>query len=583
MKAPQWIGLLVGGLCLYLLVRGIADRAEELVPPGSYVAAVLMQVASLCVAAAVTVAGCTVLGGDRALTWLLSLLPVVERVVLPYAVTSAMTRPGQPAPGLAGVVDALQLSMCLAGVGAARWAHAAVSGRVRRSGAAQDAPAPERGLERPPERRAASPWAWFLAASICGAAVMAWNGSKVSLPKPPPPQALPRPNGFDDVRAAAALVRDRAALASESKRLHLLIAANPITAPLPTPSAETKALLAANAPALARLEPFLTRDYVEPRPSRGADRASYGPIRDLARLLSLRAMAKAGEGRGRTAMDSGLEAVALGLRVPRGAGVSGALWGGALQSIGREPLWSMVDHLAAEDCRADALRLLRLNRGTVPLWESVQEEKWDVRERLRDQMNRAQDGAPVKPVKSDLVPLSADVRPWMARRMLSEAIQAYSDELDVTTEWARRPYAQRGELPEPSVSLSPASMTAAILSPVSGELSTPLTKDQVLNDLLAVTLALRAYRLERGAYPERLAQLVPRYLDAVPQDPFARSGDLRYRRSGSGYVLYSVGPDTRDDGGRPIDKPLTAQGKPRTRYTVLEDSKGDIVAGVNWR
>ncbi len=69
----------------------------------------------------------------------------------------------------------------------------------------------------------------------------------------------------------------------------------------------------------------------------------------------------------------------------------------------------------------------------------------------------------------------------------------------------------------------------------------------------------------------------------MPQDLFASSGTLRYRRTGTKYILYSVGPDGIDDGGKPIYNPHSAfdANIPNSRYFVRQGSKGDIVAGIN--
>jgi len=66
----------------------------------------------------------------------------------------------------------------------------------------------------------------------------------------------------------------------------------------------------------------------------------------------------------------------------------------------------------------------------------------------------------------------------------------------------------------------------------------------------AVTaLAVERFRLREGRLPETLADL-PRDLSAQTQnDPFGGQ-PLRYRRLSLGYVVYSVGPDRVDDGGR---------------------------------
>jgi hypothetical protein len=73
---------------------------------------------------------------------------------------------------------------------------------------------------------------------------------------------------------------------------------------------------------------------------------------------------------------------------------------------------------------------------------------------------------------------------------------------------------------------------------------------------LHLMLALERFLTDHGEYPGDLAALAPRYLPALPPDPY--TGDpYRYRRlapgedeHGRGYILYSVGFDRQDDGGR---------------------------------
>ena len=62
-------------------------------------------------------------------------------------------------------------------------------------------------------------------------------------------------------------------------------------------------------------------------------------------------------------------------------------------------------------------------------------------------------------------------------------------------------------------------------------------------------LAVMRYRLAAGRLPDALTDLVPIYLDAVPVDPFDGK-DLRYEKLGVGFVVYSIGQDMRDDGGK---------------------------------
>lgn len=71
--------------------------------------------------------------------------------------------------------------------------------------------------------------------------------------------------------------------------------------------------------------------------------------------------------------------------------------------------------------------------------------------------------------------------------------------------------------------------------------------------LLTVEIALRAFAIDQGHAPASLFQLVPQYLQAIPVDPFS-GHSLIYRPTGTNWVLYSVGPDRVDDGGKRLDK-----------------------------
>lgn len=69
-----------------------------------------------------------------------------------------------------------------------------------------------------------------------------------------------------------------------------------------------------------------------------------------------------------------------------------------------------------------------------------------------------------------------------------------------------------------------------------------------------VSVAIERYRLSAGRLPDALADLVPGYLDAVPADPFDGK-ELRYKKLDTGFVVYSIGEDETDNGGKePADK-----------------------------
>ena len=67
--------------------------------------------------------------------------------------------------------------------------------------------------------------------------------------------------------------------------------------------------------------------------------------------------------------------------------------------------------------------------------------------------------------------------------------------------------------------------------------------------LMIADLAVREFAAEAGRCPKSLEELVPTYLTGVPQDPFSDQ-PLRYRPEPPTFVLYSVGQDRQDDGGK---------------------------------
>jgi hypothetical protein len=74
-------------------------------------------------------------------------------------------------------------------------------------------------------------------------------------------------------------------------------------------------------------------------------------------------------------------------------------------------------------------------------------------------------------------------------------------------------------------------------------------KGKALIDAADAALAVEQFRRRHGMLPDRLEQLVPEFLSALPSDPFDGQS-LRFAVTpGGGYVVYSVGKDGVDQGG----------------------------------
>lgn len=72
-------------------------------------------------------------------------------------------------------------------------------------------------------------------------------------------------------------------------------------------------------------------------------------------------------------------------------------------------------------------------------------------------------------------------------------------------------------------------------------------------DCAITALEVERYRLAEGRLPETLEALVPKFIEAVPIDPFDGK-PLRYKRLEKGYTIYSIGEDGEDNGGVPKGK-----------------------------
>lgn len=371
--------------------------------------------------------------------------------------------------------------------------------------------------------------------------------------------------------------------------------------------ADKQLLLDANLETLATLRQGLDYDYAEPY-IRSIKTAFpyYAKFRSMARLLSLEATVREAKGDWNGGMQSRLDAIQLGVKIPHGAPLIGDLVGIACQAIGRHGIWNCVSHLNATETRAAITRLEIIRAQQVPYAEILREEEWMSLENMRDVMRdprwRITMGITPDPEQRfdwhGLILLG-----WSNRVMLGD-MQIYMDKMVALSHLS---YPQEKALAPLTLPQDPLSQMLLPIFSMGRFRETSSMETQ--NALLLTTLALHAYALEHaGQYPLTLQALTPGYVKQAPVDPFAlSSAPLRYRKSNreldtmdyykpeypgqDDYVLYSVGPDGKDDGGLPIDamqhKPISTVGssvpKPddNNRFYVNEASTGDIVAGLN--
>jgi hypothetical protein len=297
-------------------------------------------------------------------------------------------------------------------------------------------------------------------------------------------------------------------------------------------------------------------------------------FREFARLLACAAKTHAEEGDLRSAARDAADAIELGVIIPRGGGLIDSLVGAACAAIGHQALGDLADRLDAPTARATALRLESLERRRWSYAHTLIEER-----RLNHfAIRHLYDGGPARAWRN--------AETWMhdprmkakfvydGPRTTVENTDRWMDTLAARSE---QPWGNQQPLPP-----LPPDLYSQIVLPIYGQYEYKIVHARANAALARTYLAMRAHRLERGAYPESLEALSSAgYLKASPIDAFSPTRSLLgYRRESAGRMtLWSVGPDAKDDAGIPIVE-RSADGKVRRGY-IRAESKGDIVARVN--
>lgn len=381
------------------------------------------------------------------------------------------------------------------------------------------------------------------------------------------------PNAFNDYMAAARLMKD-------ADRIQKAIAASTEERPNRIPLKEKEALIRKNTAALKRIREGFSLPYHEPAlKTTSPEWVHYGKLRALARLLLLEGLVRASKGDHEGAMNSYLDAIHLGEHIQHGSVLIGMLVGVAIQHIGRRNVWETVDHLSAGEALKASQRLKKISELHYPFWRIIQGEKRFALDNFESELQRLKQEGQQNEVE-EWADTDGDDPYLKAAERFGErgTLDRYLAYLDDLTHATRNRFIDRPRYPLPNHDPLIIEMGPVVDLSWMKELIN-LTQ----NRLLAVTLALRAYHAENGNYPETLKELTPVYLKDLPVDPFGRNG-FGYRRDGSKYVLYSIGPDGQDNGGKPIYNPPdeTHRNPPEhVRRFILPESKGDIVAGVN--
>ncbi|MEO7715429.1 MAG: hypothetical protein ABIY70_04465 [Capsulimonas sp.] len=420
---------------------------------------------------------------------------------------------------------------------------------------------------RSPRRSASALMMTVVIAAFAGVVALLWE-----LERDPvmniPTHTVPSPNALDDFARAGKLIPDVNIVNGPGGR--------GVSRALGLSAATQNRVVRDNAPALAALRQGLTRPYMTP-PERSST-ATFDYVVDdrrLARLLALQADIQAAHGDWAASAQTSLDGMQLGEDVPRGGILIHMLVGVAIDAIVREPLMRSVDHLDLAGTRAALHRLQKIDANAQPYAPILQEEEWSMQAGLLEMYQKPNWRRDILQ-NGGFGTSPTDLKTRMAVAMTSkrQVMNNFTKYMDGQIAGAR---AHRPPTPFDYAAADP---FLQVLAPIYTGTATRYHDNRTQNAFLEVELALHAYLLQHHQYPETLADLTPDLLPAVPGDPFAFGKPVRYQKTANSYVLYSVGPDGVDDGGKAIQDPNRRNGPKRP--VVEPQNKGDVVAGVNF-
>lgn len=304
--------------------------------------------------------------------------------------------------------------------------------------------------------------------------------------------------------------------------------------------------------------------------------------REAARALAARAMLRLGSGQVDAAWDDLLAVHRLGRLVNQGTTLIDALVGIAIDGIACRGDNVLIAHgrLTSRQALAmrDELREMPFGRTMTA--------KMDVAERLMyldsvtaiargglDQLDRIAGSGESRGAAGAIlgwagrVAIDWDVplrmgNPWYDRLVAAGQKPAYAErkaamnqietELKETAAKARDVKSLAYEMlggPRRVLSERLGQVFISLLLPAVGAALEAEERSVMQRQLTELGFSLAAYRADHGEYPSRLADLLPKYAEAIPGDVFS-GADLIYRSNSGSFLLYSVGRNETDDGGR---------------------------------
>jgi hypothetical protein len=149
-------------------------------------------------------------------------------------------------------------------------------------------------------------------------------------------------------------------------------------------------------------------------------------------------------------------------------------------------------------------------------------------------------------------PLPSFYRMFMATTDVASYRNAMDEMLQIATQPYHEAKKEWAEFDKRFKSKPKGFITALLLPALSG-VAEAGGRGDARHRTARLALAAARYRADNSDLPKNLDALVPDYIPILPRDPFDGK-PMKYRATNDGAVIYSIGPDDKDDDGAPWDK-----------------------------
>lgn len=275
--------------------------------------------------------------------------------------------------------------------------------------------------------------------------------------------------------------------------------------------------------------------YMEYKKGMASKVPDFLKIRALAYFLVLSGDYELNQGNDRQAAVRYIQCVRLGQGMGNNGSLIFGMIGLSIENIGLKPLKALLNRndVSADTCSYISGELGKMNRNHFTMTEIVDGEMLYI-EYSFDAIISGDYGDELKEYKGKTAKVRAE--------------QAIYEQWYMETREALKGNYKESLNKIAAIKIDPENLLVLEIVPNTAKAYKRYMQTQTEFKGIMLLSALKKFKTEKGNYPETLSALVPGFISEIPEDGLSEDGKFIYRGESGKAVLYSIGPNGRDDG-----------------------------------